>query len=104
MNDAANQRTKTRRRTIFGGVIYEDGGQSSECSVSDISQSGVKVKSSLSPELGVEVDLKINKFNSIHRCSVAWVRDGEVGLEFLMALSDKDEEMSRLFKFSSVDS
>lgn len=102
MTEDANQRTKTRRRTIFGGVIYEDNGRNSECSVNDISQSGVKVKTSITPEIGVEVDLKINKFNTIHRCSIAWVRNGEIGLQFLVAISPKNDEMARLFKFSDL--
>ena len=103
MTDVTNQRNKTRRRTIFGGVIYEDGGRNSECSVSDISQTGVKVKSSITPEIGVDVDLKINKFDAIHRCTVAWVRDGEVGLQFLVAITEKHDEMAKLFKFSGTD-
>ncbi len=103
MTDVSNQRSTTRRRTIFGGVIYEDDGRNSECSVSDISQSGVKVKTSIAPEVGAEVDLKINKFNAIHRCTVAWIREGEIGLQFLVAISPKDDEMARLFKFSATD-
>ncbi len=95
-----NQRKNIRRRTIFGGVIYDDAGRSSECSVSDISQSGAKIRTSIDLEIGVEVDLKINKFNDLRRCTVTWTRENEVGLHFLVPISTKNEEMARLFKFS----
>lgn len=95
-----NKRKNIRRRTIFGGIIYEDTGQATECSITDISETGVKVRTKMSLEIGREVDLKINKFNELRRCVVAWVREGEVGLQFLIAMTAKNEEMARLFKFS----
>ena len=96
-----NQRTNIRRKTIFGGVIYEDNGRSTECSVSDISETGAKIRANISLEIGVEIDLKINKFNDLRRCSVAWTRESEVGLNFLVPITAKNEDMVRLFKFSN---
>lgn len=95
-----NKRKAFRRRTIFGGVLYEDNGRPVECAVSDISESGVKVKANIDLKVGTELDLKINKFNDIRRCSVAWIRDGAIGLSFLVPITPKDEEMAKLFKFS----
>lgn len=100
MTDIADKRNSMRRRTIFGGVIFDDNGGSMECSVSDISETGVKVTSKEPFESGMEVDLKINKYKNIHRCEVTWVRDSEMGLRFLLPLSKYDEELAGLFKFS----
>jgi hypothetical protein len=96
-----NQRVSLRRRTIFGGVIYEDNSRSTECSVSDISETGAKIRANLTLKIGDEVDLKINKFNDLRRCSVAWIREGAIGLHFLVPITSKNEDMARLFKFSN---
>lgn len=95
-----NQRTNIRRKTIFGGVLYDEAGRSFECSVSDISQTGAKIRVSAPLQVGAEIDLKINKFNDLRRCTVAWVRENAIGLHFLVPITTKNEEMARLFKFS----
>jgi len=100
MTDIADKRNSMRRRTIFGGVIFRDDGRSAECSVSDISETGVKVATKEAFESGSEVDLKINKYKNIHRCEVTWIRGNEIGLRFLLPLSKYDEELAGLFKFS----
>jgi hypothetical protein len=101
MNNIDDQRNSLRRRTIFGGVLFDDGGQNWECSVSDISETGVKIRSK-SAELnsGDQVELKINKFNDLRRCEVTWVRENEYGLRFLVAITANDGEMANLFKFA----
>ncbi len=96
--DAVNKRASLRRRTIFGGVVYTDDGRQWDCSVSDISATGVRVRL---PELldhGTLVDLKINKFNDLRRCEVVWVRDPYLGLKFLVEIPENDKNMTTLFK------
>jgi len=96
MNDISNRRISPRRRTIFGGVIFDDHGHNWECSVSDISSTGVKIKASKVPEPGIEINLKINKYNDLRRCRVTWVRGGEFGLNFLVPITEEDNDIYRL--------
>ncbi len=98
MADDKESRLRGRRRTLFGGVIYGEGGESWSCSISDISETGAKVKSKAELELGTFVDLKINKFNDLRRTKVMWVRDGHVGLEFLVKIDKANKEMTEFFK------
>lgn len=98
MNDNSNRRENPRRKTIFGGVLFNDEGKNWECFVSDISSTGVKVRAAELPESGIEINLKINKFNDLRRGKVTWVRNGEFGMNFLVPISDRDEELYRLIK------
>ena len=98
MNDVENRRDTPRRKTLFGGVVFDDHSHNWECSVSDISATGVKVKSSYSPEKEMSLNLKINKFDDIRRCGVTWVRDGEFGLRFLVPITAEDTDIYRLLK------
>jgi hypothetical protein len=103
MNDAENRRATPRRRTIFGGVIFDDNGLNWECSVSDISSTGVKVRSSQVPGSDTEINLKINKYNDLRRCQVTWTREGEFGLRFLVPISEHDDDIYRLLKLMGSD-
>ncbi len=98
MADGKESRSSGRRRTLFGGVIYGEGGETWDCSISDISEEGAKVKSSAELELGTFVDLKINKFNDLRRTKVMWIRDGHVGLQFLVKIDKAKDGMSEFFK------
>lgn len=86
-----------RRRTLFGGMLYTDDGQAIECSISDISRSGARVRFGDTLEIGSAGDLKINKYGFLLRFRVQWVRDGYVGLEFKVSLDPDDESMKRFF-------
>jgi len=101
MTSNEDKRNSLRRRTIFGGIVFDDGGRNWECSVSDISETGVKVRSKTAKlELGQQIELRINKFNDLRRCEVSWVRGREFGLRFLVAISENDGELANLFKFA----
>jgi len=101
MTKDEDKRNSLRRRTIFGGVLFDDGGRNWECSVSDISETGVKIRSKTAElKIGDEIELKINKFNDLRRCEVSWIRGADVGLRFLVAISPHDGDMARLFKFA----
>ena len=86
MADEIKDRRSTRRRTLFGGVVYDEKRNAWDCSASDFSEEGVKVRmpQDANLEMGSFVDLKINKFNDIRRCKVMWARDGFIGLQFLI--------------------
>jgi len=101
MNTNDDKRNSLRRRTIFGGVLFDDGGRNWECSVSDISETGVKVRAKTAKlKVGGEIELKINKFNDLRRCEVTWARGTEFGLRFLVSITRQDGELARLFKFA----
>ena len=100
MADEIINRQSTRRRTLFGGVVYDDERKAWECSVSDFSEEGVKVRmpSDSNLEIGDFVDLKINKFNDLRRCKVMWARDPFVGLQFLVRIDQVKDGMTDFFK------
>jgi hypothetical protein len=97
MADSRDKRKSGRRRTLFGGIIFE-GENAWECSISDISELGAKVRVATSLPVGSAVDLKITKLNDIRRCKVMWVRDGHVGLEFLVKIDKTKNRMGEFFK------
>ena len=98
MADGKETRRSGRRRTLFGGVIYGEGGETWDCSISDISEEGAKVRSEAELEIGTFVDLKINKFKDLRRTKVMWVRGGHVGLQFLVKIDKAKDGMSDFFK------
>ena len=103
MADERDSRKSGRRRTLFGGVIYGEDGQTWTCSISDISEKGAKVKSDAEVESGSFVDLKINKFNDIRRTKVMWIREGHLGLEFLVKIDKVKDGMAEFFKLMESD-
>ena len=44
MADGRENRSSGRRKTLFGGVIYDEDRNAWECSVSDLSEEGVRLK------------------------------------------------------------
>ncbi|MCH7550714.1 MAG: PilZ domain-containing protein [Proteobacteria bacterium] len=98
MADEQKNRRSGRRRTLFGGKMFDEEGNVWECSVSDISEEGARVKSDAALVAESFVDLKINKFNDLRRCKVMWVREGYIGLQFLVKIDKDKEGMSDLFK------
>lgn len=97
MTENRDKRKSGRRRTLFGGVVFE-GENAWECSISDISERGAKVRVATELPIGGAVDLKINKLNDIRRCKVMWAREGHVGLEFVVKLDKTKSRMSEFFK------
>lgn len=98
MADSNENRRTGRRRTLFGGVVYDEEGKGWDCMISDISETGAKVKSAANLEIGMSVDLKINKFNDMRRTKVMWIREGHVGLEFLVKIDKAKDGISEFFK------
>jgi hypothetical protein len=100
MADASDQRKSGRRRTLFGGVVYTGGNEAWDCSIFDISELGAKVRVALDLPVGSFVDLKINKLNDIRRCKVMWVREGHLGLEFVVKIDKVKNKMTEFFKLA----
>ncbi len=98
MAEGSDKRKSGRRRTLFGGVIYGPDDGVWDCSISDISELGAKVRVATDLPIGTFVDLKINKLNDIRRCKVMWLRDGHVGLEFLVKIDKVKNKMTDFFK------
>ena len=98
MAEGSDQRKSGRRRTLFGGVIFDENRHAYECSVSDISVVGAKVKADADLEIGSFVDLKINKFNQLRRSKVMWIRGGHIGLQFSVKIDKVKDGMSEFFK------
>ena len=91
-----DNRSHGRRRTIFGGVLYSQDGASWECAIVDVSESGAKVRADTSLAIGDKVDLKINKLNEFRTCEVIWLREGAVGLQFVVGLDPSREGIASL--------
>lgn len=98
MAEGSDKRISGRRRTLFGGVIFDENRNVYECSVSDISVVGAKVKADVDLKIGSFVDLKINKFNNLRRSKVMWIREGHIGLQFLVKIDKVKDGMSDFFK------
>lgn len=98
MAEGSDNRRSGRRRTLFGGVIFDENRNIYECSVSDISIVGAKVRAKADLEIGSFVDLRINKFNDLRRSKVMWIRDGYIGLQFLVKIDKVKDGMSEFFK------
>ncbi len=95
-----NLRNTGRRRTLFGGRLADTNGNEWECSIGDISATGARVQTDASLTIDSHVELKINKYNSFHGAYVIWVREGELGLQFINEIDANDEDMRRLFKLT----
>ena len=97
MSDTSNSRTDSRRRTILGGKIFDNEGQSAECVISDLSVAGARVKCGFMPVRGSTVSLKIDKFKDIRGADVVWVRDGWIGLKFVEKIKDASPALRKVF-------
>jgi len=100
MNEGRENRTTGRRRTLFGGTIFGKDGSKWDCSISDISEAGVRAKVDAEFEIGDEVDLRINKFNDMRPCVVMWKREEFIGLQFHVKIDPDAENLTGLFKFA----
>jgi hypothetical protein len=87
-----------RRKTLFGGKVFDDQGLSGECLISDFSASGAKVRTQAAFAKGAFVYLKITKFNDLRRAEVMWVKPGEIGLRFLNVIAKAPASMEKVLK------
>ena len=95
---ADEHRQTGRRKTLFGGVLFNDDGDQWDCSIVDISETGAKVRSQADLEAGSSVNMKITKFNDLRRVEVMWSRDGSLGLRFVVKIDKHQKEMAEFFK------
>ena len=92
-----NNRTFRRRRTLFGGTIFK-GSQKWDCRISDISESGVRVRTDCDLEIGTLVELKITKINDFREAEIVWKTENFIGLNFLVRIDPKNAEVALLFR------
>lgn len=93
-----SNRLNERRKTLLGGVIFDESGKKWECSVSNISETGALIRSKAALPEGSFAELKINKLNDLRRVEVIWAGDGKYGVRFVVKISKKDHAMAELFK------
>lgn len=91
-------RQRGRRKTLFGGVLFNDDGDQWDCSIVDFSETGAKVRSQADLETGSFVNMKITKFNDLRRAEVMWTKDGNLGLRFVVKIDKHQKEMAEFFK------
>lgn len=97
MSESLNKRHNQRRRTLFSGIVYDAENKKWECSVSDISETGVKVRGKLKLTVGTNIELKINKFNLLIAAEVVWDHDDTYGLQFATPLDRYDSDYKGIF-------
>ena len=83
----ADQR-KSPRRNVFQPVMMlnPDGSMIGPSTMLDVSAGGARLKLGSEVNLPNEFILLLSKFdrNATRRCSVAWRREGEIGVRFLV--------------------
>ena len=95
--DEENRQSR-RRKTLFGGVLFNDDGEQWDCSIVDFSETGAKVRSQAELEAGSFVNMKIAKFNDLRRAEVMWSREGNLGLRFVVKIDRNQKEVAEFFK------
>ncbi len=96
MSSIAN-RIFPRRRTLLGGTIYKDA-EKWECSVFDISEMGVRVRTDCDLEIGDSVEIKIAKINDFREAKIVWKSNNHLGLNFILPIDMKNTEVAELFR------
>lgn len=94
-----DNRQAPRRKSLFGGRLFIDGGGAWDCLIRDLSEGGAKIRVDDPTPLaaGMRVDLKVNKFEDLRRAEVMWVRGTEIGLRFLARMDRGSKSMERFF-------
>lgn len=98
MEKGIEHRRSGRRRTLFGGVLFDRNGKKWDCKISNISDTGAQVKTVADLKLGDFIEIKINKFNDLRRAEIMWAGKDDFGIRFLVKINKNQEKMSELFK------
>ena len=92
-----DQRREARKVEIVDRAVIRYQGRSQEVSVRNISSRGMMMEADFLPAIGARIDVAFAGCNPMP-CSVRWVRDGRIGLEFaretLVLMSDRDGPVS----------
>jgi len=92
----ANNRSSERVHTLLSGALYDDEGSAWECSISDISEGGARIKLESEVEPEMVLDLRIDKFNDVRQSKVMWKQESYAGLQFTAKIDEGKNPMSQL--------
>jgi hypothetical protein len=81
------QRKAPRRRVDAAGFLFSRDGQPlGECRMKDVSTGGARLAHAIDGELPDQLLLSLSKNAAVRRlCRIAWRRDKEMGVRFLLA-------------------
>ena len=92
-----NRRNTSRRKTIFGGVLYGNDNQTWDCRIVDMSKTGVRLKTSAKCDAKTKIFLRIFNRKGIYQCELKWSEDGLIGLKFVRSSGVNDLEFNKTF-------
>ena len=92
------KRTTTRRRTLLGGRVFDDEGRIEDCTISDISVAGVRIRVGYHFPNATQLTLRMDRFGEILRAAIMWRRGGQIGLQFLKPFTAIPPAMAAIFK------
>ncbi|OHC73418.1 MAG: hypothetical protein A3G18_04930 [Rhodospirillales bacterium RIFCSPLOWO2_12_FULL_58_28] len=98
MTQGIEARKSNRRRTLFGGLLFDKSDKKWDCKISNFSDTGALVKCPAELKLGDVVEIKIVKFNDLRSAEVMWVSKGTYGLRFLVKIKKDQKGMAELFR------
>src|SRR5687768_5525879 len=92
-----DQRREARKVEMIDQAVIRFQGRTQEVTVRNVSSRGVMLEADIVPPIGARVDVAFADCNPMP-CSVRWVREGRIGLEFaretLVLLEEKDGPVS----------
>jgi hypothetical protein len=79
----AERRPKSRKRTLFGGLVsFSDGAECFDCRIRDLSDDGARITFPADRPVPTSIYL-INVRDAVaHEATIVWRKGGEAGLKF----------------------
>ena len=92
-----DQRREARKVEIVDLALIRYHGQTQQVTVRNVSSRGMMIEADILPAIGARIDVAFEGCNPMP-CSVRWVRDGRIGLEFaretLVLMTDAEGPVS----------
>lgn len=92
------KRATTRRKTILGGRVFDDEGRIEDCTISDLSVAGVRIRVDYQFPKATQLTLRMDRFGETLRTAIMWRRGGHIGLRFLKPFTAIPPAMAAIFK------